>query len=415
MRSSIDRHASGVLVFAALLGAAARLAAQTASAVDPPVVAPSFPCVPDGSTLCFLGGRFQARLAAQDPHTGRTTSGTAVAQGDAFGYFSLPDLTGDVTLPEVLVKMVDARVAPWNDDWVFYGSLTDVTYVMSVTDTTSGRTHVYGNDPGNPYCGGADTSSFPTASAPSPSSPPAPALGPASDALSLINGRFRVALASVDPRTGQVVSGSALQAGDRFGFFGLPAITGIPDLPEVCVKMLDGTSLNHAFWLFESSLTSLPYELTVVDTTTNETQTYDSGGAFCSAADTSAFIVPGPDTPPPAGTPEIDGRWSGFFDTSDDADCDGHVAVSIVFHQDGTRITGGPFRAVGACEMGGIIEGTLQGPNFFGRVIHSGFSGGTTVGTASPDQITLSIADLVRPIDAFSGELIPHGVLTLHR
>lgn len=253
--------------------------------------APSFPCTPAADALCLLGSRFRVRTRAWDWRTGRFATGRAVPQTEGFGYFSLPDLTGDASLPEVLLKMVDAEaLPPWKSDWVFFGGLTDLLYVVTVTDTATGVIRSYQNQP-TPGCGGADTEAF----------PPAPASGPArttrgeplqsaGPALELLAGRFELTVAATDPHTGRTITGSAIPREDAFGYFSLPDITHDATLPEVFVKMLDGRSLNHSFWLFVSTLTNVPFTLTIRDTTTGFTRSYPSTGAFCGGADTS---IPG--------------------------------------------------------------------------------------------------------------------------
>ena len=70
-----------------------------------------YPCVPAPDHLCSLSlisGRFQISVSASDADKGVLAIGQAVPQGDQFGYFSLPQLTGDSALPEVVVKMADA-------------------------------------------------------------------------------------------------------------------------------------------------------------------------------------------------------------------------------------------------------------------------------------------------------------------
>ncbi|HEY1435002.1 MAG TPA: hypothetical protein VGG65_06475 [Thermoanaerobaculia bacterium] len=253
--------------------------------------APSFPCRPAPDTLCLLGGRYQAQIEAWDPRTGQFTTGTTVAESDAFGYFSLPAYTGDAALPEVLVKMVDAAVPPWNANWVFFGGLTDVWYDLTITDTATGEIRTYQNGPSNAYCGGADTSGFPAAlaatTAPGASARP---LASSGNALALLSGRFRLTLSATDPRTGRTADGAAIVRDDRFGYFSLPAFTGDAGLPEVFVKMLDGTSVSGTFWLFVEGLSDVGYTLSVTDTTTGGTRSYTSPGAFCGGADTS---IPG--------------------------------------------------------------------------------------------------------------------------
>ena len=75
-----------------------------------------------GEELLLLGDRFRVTLSATNPRNRRVTSGSAIAQGDRFGFFSLPDFTGDPNFPEVCVKMIDATSFNGNF-WFFHTSL----------------------------------------------------------------------------------------------------------------------------------------------------------------------------------------------------------------------------------------------------------------------------------------------------
>ncbi|MEO8189960.1 MAG: hypothetical protein ABI682_06425 [Acidobacteriota bacterium] len=117
-------------------------------------------------SVVLLKNRFRATLIARDPRTGITGVGRGITQADRFGYFSLPEFTGDADFPEVIVKMADATALPLpfgGSFWVFYSSLTDLQYTLTVTDQVSGKVRTYSNVPGgaNQLCGGADTSAFP--------------------------------------------------------------------------------------------------------------------------------------------------------------------------------------------------------------------------------------------------------------
>jgi hypothetical protein len=89
-------------------------------------------------------------------------AGAAIPRGDKFGYFSLPDFTGDPTFPEVFVKMADATSQPGNSFWLFHTGLTDLDYTLTVTDQTTGAVKTYGGGAteGTLLCGSADTSAF---------------------------------------------------------------------------------------------------------------------------------------------------------------------------------------------------------------------------------------------------------------
>lgn len=106
--------------------------------------------------------RFSATAAATDPRTGQTAVGVAVAPSDNWGYFSLPEFTGDAEFPEVFVKMIDATSLPEASFWVFHTGLTDLEYVLTITDAVTGAQRSYRNDRSDPsrLCGGADTAAF---------------------------------------------------------------------------------------------------------------------------------------------------------------------------------------------------------------------------------------------------------------
>ena len=267
---------------------------------------PGSACSPGLTHLCLFGSLFRVELTAIDPRTGVAVPGLAVPQETNFGYFSLPSLTGDPTLPEVMVKMVDARSLPGGGFWVLYSGLTSVVYSLVVTDTSTGHPEEYD---GRDFCGGADTTSFPagpsaSAEATSIFEGNLMASGPE---LRLLNERFRLTLSVQNPWTGLEVSGVAIPQADRFGYFSLPALTGDPNFPEVFVKMLDATSLPEGhFWVFHASLTTLAYELTVTDSLTGESRTYRDDASdpthVCGGADTGSF---------PGTGAALAGRWAG--------------------------------------------------------------------------------------------------------
>ncbi|MFN7961073.1 MAG: hypothetical protein U0002_07355 [Thermoanaerobaculia bacterium] len=62
------------------------------------------------------------------------------------------------------------------------------------------------------------------------------------------------------------------------------------DVPEVVVKVLDGSGLNGKFWVFFASLTDQEFSLVVEDRVTGAARAYyNPAGRLASAADTSAF------------------------------------------------------------------------------------------------------------------------------
>ena len=59
---------------------------------------------------------------------------------------------------------------------------------------------------------------------------------------------------------------------------------------ELVVKVLDGRPVNGHFWVFYGALSNVQYTITVFDTLTGESKTYNNPrGQLASVADTSAF------------------------------------------------------------------------------------------------------------------------------
>ena len=134
------------------LAAAGPLTATPAPAIDPETGA----CVPDEETLCLLGGRFAAQVGWTNQHAEGTPSGEGQtlpsATTDRAGYFWFFNPAN----VELVVKVLQAG----DTFWVFYGSLSDVEYTLTVTDTETDRTKTYTNAPGH-TCGQFDTAAFP--------------------------------------------------------------------------------------------------------------------------------------------------------------------------------------------------------------------------------------------------------------
>ncbi|MCH9646742.1 MAG: S8 family serine peptidase [Deltaproteobacteria bacterium] len=111
------------------------------------------PCVADSETLCLNGSRFSALVQWTDPQ-GNTGSGTAVALTEDSGYFTF---FNEANI-ELVVKVLDGR--PVNGQWwVFYASLSNVDYTLTVTDRVTGAVKVYNNPP-NTFASSADLEAF---------------------------------------------------------------------------------------------------------------------------------------------------------------------------------------------------------------------------------------------------------------
>jgi hypothetical protein len=87
-----------------------------------------------------------------------TGDGHGVKLTDATGYFWFFDNTN----VEVIIKVLDACVAPYNHFWVFAGGLTNVAVTLTVTDTMNGTVKVYNNPQKTQFQPIQDTAAFNT-------------------------------------------------------------------------------------------------------------------------------------------------------------------------------------------------------------------------------------------------------------
>ena len=121
-----------------------------------------------------------------------------------------------------------------------------------------------------------------------------------SETLCLLDGgRFRATVdwEDFDGNMGQ----GTVTPGQRFedgGWFSIAALSGLvnPDGFDLFVQMTNGCSgsgANDHFWVFFSANTNVEYTLTVTDTATNQSRTYENplGGPAEAITDTSAFAT----------------------------------------------------------------------------------------------------------------------------
>ena len=269
------------------------------------------PCVAGATTLCVNGGRFRVQVTWRAPALGTSGVGMAVPlTGDTgyFWFFSPNNI-------ELVLKAVDGRA--FNDRfWVFYGALSDVEYVITVTDTATGAIQAYFN-PSGQLASVADTAAFSASGVPSAESkveglrsnvkdtqssfrsasdirpstldvrPAArPACPPDSTTLCLNNGRFQVRVAWRVPPQGTSGAGQAVPLTSDTGYFWFFSDNNI----ELIVKVVDGRPFNNKFWVFFGALSNVEYTITVTDTETGAVKTYvNPFGTLASIADTAAF------------------------------------------------------------------------------------------------------------------------------
>jgi hypothetical protein len=246
-----------------------------------------------GHNLCLNGDRFVAEVTWKD-FKGNTGMGEAVSLTADTGYFWFFSESN----VELVVKVLDGRALNGNY-WVFYGSLSNVEYTLKVTDTVTGRVRTYRNPSGRLASAG-DTSAFPvgkTAKAalvnPEPirldtaaavSAGVAVTCVPGPTDLCLNGSRFRISLNW--KAQGTQGAGQAVPLTSDTGYFWFFSPANV----EVAIKVLDGRGLNGHFWVFYGALTNVEYEITVTDTETGQSVSYQNpAGQFASRADTSAL------------------------------------------------------------------------------------------------------------------------------
>jgi hypothetical protein len=111
-------------------------------------------------------------------------------------------------------------------------------------------------------------------------------LGCGEDAACLRDGRFELTLTWSDPRRHLSGVGHPVALTGETTYFWFFSAGQV----EVIVKVLDGRAVNGHYWVFWGGLTDLGLRLTVRDTQTGATRTYETApGTMVSAADTSAL------------------------------------------------------------------------------------------------------------------------------
>lgn len=118
------------------------------------------PCVAPSNDMALLqGGRFRVAVCWQTP---QGTSGTAklflVTRESGLFWFFNP---GNV---ELIVKVLDACIEPFDHWWVFAGGVTNVEVTITVTDSFTDESKTYQNPIGAPFQPILDTGAFETCS-----------------------------------------------------------------------------------------------------------------------------------------------------------------------------------------------------------------------------------------------------------
>jgi hypothetical protein len=246
--------------------------------------------------LLLGDGRFRATIAwrTRDGASGFGHPLPLGGDSGAFWFFAPDNL-------ELMLKVLDGRGVN-GAFWVFYATLTDVAFDLTVTDTATGQSKVYSKPQGR-IESHADVQAFPapgddflalespalpvTAAATAPQGDDfSPAVCPLSASSLCLAGQYSVSVRFTDPRDGTTHDALPLPltaSGGAFWFFQ-------PDNVELMVKIVQGFPVNGHVWFFFGGLSDVAYEITVIDTGSGASRTYrNRRGRLTSGADTQAF------------------------------------------------------------------------------------------------------------------------------
>ncbi len=267
----------------------------------------SAPCEANGATTCLLFDRFAVSLVwSLDQDLEDTRLGVVTESGNGWTSFSL----FDPNETDVIVKVLDARGLT-GSHWVFIASLTDVAFEVRVLDTATGLSQTYTNPRGELASLG-DTVGLPEIEAAAghstPDQPPSNSQrSPRDDARGRTEtkspqgtgarcvetaerlcwfDRFQaeVSWTDFDGRTGQGLRFD-IDSSKAFWFFDA-------DVPELAIKVLDGTPVNGAYWVYLASLTNVAFDLRITDLVTGREQVWrNQAGEFASFGNVTAFPV----------------------------------------------------------------------------------------------------------------------------
>jgi photosystem II stability/assembly factor-like uncharacterized protein len=252
------------------------------------------PCSEDGTALCLNDGRFRVEVGWQRTPLGPTQVAAAVPVTSNSGYFWFTDPDS----VQLMIKVLDGTSVN-GFFWVFYGALTNLGYTITVTDTLTGESRSYVNEPGH-IASQADTAAFPGPAAGLasqtdvfPGSVVAADPGAAAEAcqpdthtLCLSEGRFQVRAVWQSTPSGPAGAAQIVPLTADTGAFWFFDSANI----ELVVKVLDGRPVNGHFWVFYGALSNVEYTIIVTDTVTGSVRSYhNTRGTLGSVADTSAF------------------------------------------------------------------------------------------------------------------------------
>ncbi len=115
-------------------------------------------CLSDPHTLCLNGDRFSVTAAYQLTPSGPSALAWAVRLTPDTGYFWFFDETN----VELMVKVLNGCIEPFNAYWFFAAGLTNVGVDIWARDLRTGDVKNYANPLGAPFAPIQDTGAFST-------------------------------------------------------------------------------------------------------------------------------------------------------------------------------------------------------------------------------------------------------------
>ena len=261
-------------------------------------VRPTSLCEPSDTTLCLHGGRYRIEATWRD-HRGNRGAGRGVQISPQSGYFWFLEAS-NVELP---IKVLDGRSLT-GGPWLYFGALTDLEYTIAVTDTLTGLRASYENPLGS-VNSVADVDGFSADGAVTtlPSLHDKGAIhrsdlllhrrtggvagdGTPSPAMLCLD-EYEVVLtwSGIDGQSRSATALPLTSSAGAFWFFD-------SDNPEVAVKLLDGSGINGARWIFIGSLTDLAWSVRFTEKGSGRSRVYSKSlGSPASLIDLEAFPV----------------------------------------------------------------------------------------------------------------------------
>ena len=239
------------------------------------LVCGSYPCQKDDASLCLGGGRYRVQVGWMNQFSNHYGFGRAIPSSDQAGFFSFDDPANI----ELLIKVLDFG----DSVKIFYGELTNLHFMVTVTDLLTDKSKTYVNTSGD--CGAIDQDAFPTKRALQGEAKVAKvgACRASSDTLCLLKGRFALKVTWKNQFDGSSGTGTPKPLSDLTGAFSFTDRSNL----EILFKILD---FGDRIAVFYGTLSNLEYTASVTDTTTGVVKTYHNpANNYCGGLDNTAF------------------------------------------------------------------------------------------------------------------------------